>query len=210
MGLFLSMTGVIAGSAETVVGALRAYAEANGGSLEAAELTTDDEGCLVISEAAAGVTVLYPDGFLGWDSASRFLSERLNKPVFSFHIHDGDLWMYLLFDKGAIVDQFNPIPDYWEKLDDAERRSWRGNASEVANRVPGLSPEQISEYLVEWGDEVLDSDEPKKAYPTDEFHYGKDWQVVDFMAKLGLDYPFDDQGLRGTTYRLKCEPPEAR
>jgi hypothetical protein len=56
MGLFLSMSGVIGGSEESIVDALRAYAEDNEGLLDKAELTTEDDGCLVISEGTAGVT----------------------------------------------------------------------------------------------------------------------------------------------------------
>lgn len=211
MGLFLSMSGVMGSSEESVVDALRACAEDSDGSLEEAELTTEDADCLVISEGMAGVTVLYPGSFFDWESASQFLSQRLKKPVFSFHIHDGDLWMYSLYEQNVVVDQFNPVPDYWQELDEDERLCWRGNASEVAKRVPGLSPEQISKYLVPWGDDVFESDAPKKAYPTDQFHYGDDWQLVDFMKKLGLDYPVDDRGApHGVTYRFECKPREAR
>jgi len=206
MGLFLSMSGIIGSGADSVIRVLRAYAESNRGSLEDARLTPDQDDCLVISETKAGVTLLYPGNFFEWDGASQFLSAQLNKPVFSFHIHDGDLWMYLLYENGVVIDQFNPIPDYWNELDEEERDSWRGNAAELVRRIPGLSEEQISKYLVQWGDDVLESEERKKAYPTDQFYYGDDWQLVDFMGKLGLDYPFDDSGdLRGVTYRFKCK-----
>jgi hypothetical protein len=204
------MSGVVGGSEQTVVDALRAYAEHNEGSLQEEELTTEDDGCLVVSEGAGGVTVLYPADFLDWDSAAQDLSKRLRKPVFSFHIHDGDLWMYSLYDDGELVDQFNPVPDYWQELEEDERRSWKGNATEVARRIPGLAPERIAGYLVEWGEEVLEASERKKAYPADQFHYGDDWQLVDFMGKLGLDYPVDDRGApHGVTFRFKCKSGEA-
>src|SRR5262249_21163919 len=152
----------------------------NEGSLEEEDLTIEDDGCLAVSEGVGGVTVLYPGDFIDWDSAAQYLSKRLRKPVFSFHIHDGDLWMYLLYANGELVDQFNPLPDYWQELQDEERRSWRGNAAEVARRVPGLTPQQIANYLVPWGDEVFEASERKKAYPTDQYHYGDDWQLIDF------------------------------
>jgi hypothetical protein len=63
MGLFLSMSGVIAGSDKAVAGALRAYAGHHEGSLQEAQLTTQDDGCLVISAGTGGVTVLYPGDF---------------------------------------------------------------------------------------------------------------------------------------------------
>jgi hypothetical protein len=210
MGLFLSMSGIVGAGGEAVVDALRAYAEDNEGMLEEAELTAEDDGCLVMSEDAIGVTVLYPGNFFDWDSASQYLSQRLGTPVFSFHIHDGDLWIYTLFEGGELVDEFNPVPDYWHKLDEGERRSCQGNATEVARRVPGLAQEQISKYLVQWGDDVFETAERKKAYPSDQFHYGDDWQLIDFMNKLGFDYPVDDRGVpHGATYLFKCEPEEA-
>lgn len=203
MGLFLSMSSVVGSDEESVVKMMRAYAEDHDGSLEEADLTSDDEGCLVISQGVAGVTVLYPGDFFDWDDAAQYLSGLLDKTVFSFHIHDGDLWMYVLYDKGEVVDQFNPIPDYWEELDDDERKSWQGNPAEVARRIPKLTIEQIAKYLVPWGDDVFESPERKKAYATDQFYYGDDWQLVDFMGKLGLDYPVDDQGKsHGVTYKF--------
>lgn len=209
MGNFLSMSGIV-GSTDNVVDALRKYAENFDGSLEDAELTTDDEGCLVVLEGLGGATVLYPSDFFDWDDATQYLSQQLRKPVFSFHIHDGDLWMYSFYEDGEVVDQFNPVPDYWGELEDHERQTWQGNATEVARRILGLAPEQIARYLVQWGDEVFEAAERKKAYPTDQFYYGDDWQLVDFMGKLGLSYPVDDQGAPyGITYRFECKPGEA-
>ena len=205
MGLFLSMSGIMGSDEDSVVAALRTYAEDHEGSLQLTALALDDDGCLVVSGGVGGVTVLYPGDYFDWDNAAQHLSRRLGKPVFSFHIHDGDLWMYILYENGQIVDQFNPLPDYWEELDDEERRSWKGNANEVASRIPGLMPEQIARYLVPWDDDVLETAQRRKAYPKDMFCYGDDWQLVDFMSKLGLDYPIDDRGApHGTTYRFEC------
>lgn len=205
MGQFLSMSGVVGVDERSVLNALRSYAEEKAGQLEQAHLTTEDDGCLVISQGSSGVSVLYPFDFFDWDGAAEFLSRRLEGSVFSFHIHDGDLWMYSLYDNGNIVDRFNPVPDYWQVVEEEKRRSWQGNAAEVARRIPGLTPEQISRYLVQWGSEVLEGGERKKAYPTDGFYYGDDWQLVDFLEKLGLDYPIDDHGvIHGATYRFRC------
>jgi hypothetical protein len=207
MGMFLSMSGVIGANKADVEAALRRYAEVHGGFLREESLAVDQEGRLAISQSASGVNILYPFDFYAWDQCSQFLSEELRTPVFMFHIHDGDLWMYLLFDNGEQVDQFNAIPDYWGDPDDEELQTWRGDAVEVAKRVPGLSSEQIAKYLVHWGDEVFESDERTKAYPDDEYFYGQDSQLFDFMKRLGLDAsdvgrgpPFAD------TYRFECQP----
>ncbi len=65
--------------------------------------------------------------------------------------------------------------------------------------VPGLEPAEVAGYLVEWGDDVLESTERKKAYDDDHYDYGDDWQLVDFTKRLGLDYPMDES--RGKTLR---------
>ena len=206
MGLFLSVSGVIGGDQDEVISALGRYAEARQGSLAEESLKLDDEGCLVVTEEAGGVTVLYPGDFFDWDDASAFLSKGTGKPVFSFHIHDGDLWMYVLYDKGEVVDQFNPIPDYWKKLKEEKRAKWRGNANIVSQYAPNVSADSIAKYLVEWDERLLSGNQRMKAYPEDQFYYGDDWQLVDFMKRLGLDYPIDDHGEGfGTTYRFTRE-----
>lgn len=210
MGLFLSMSCVINCGEAAAVGALREFAEERNGTLKTATLNAFDDGCLIVSAGKTGVTVSYPPDFFDWDDASQFLSERLQKSVFSFHIHDEDLWMYVLFENGNVADQFNPIPDYWEELDADERDAWRGNPSEVARLLPQATVEDIARYLVQWGDEVFESDIRTNAYQSDEFFYGDDWQLLDFMKKLGLDFPLKDLKVeRGMTYEFKCDATDA-
>lgn len=126
--------------------------------------------------------------------------QRIGAPVFSFHIHDGDLLMYVLYVNGEVVDQFNPIPDYWdEHVSDEEIESWKGDASIVSRYISTLSPTQIEKYLTRWN---LDADETNKAYEDDEF-VNEDWQLLDFMRKCGLPYPFDEDGNpKGQSYKL--------
>ena len=206
MGLFLSMSGVIGSNHIEVESALRRFCDEKNGEFVKESLTTEDDCCLTICQAVGGVTVLYPAEFYDWDESSQFFSMETGKPAFSFHIHDGDLWMFVLYQEGKVVDQFNPIPEYWKDVDAKERQSWRGNAIEVAKRVPKLSPESISKYLIPWDDEILESSERMKAYPDDKFYYGDDWQLTDFMKRLGLVYPLDDKGTPlGPTYRFRCE-----
>jgi hypothetical protein len=146
--------------------------------------------------------VLYPDGFSDWDDLSKFLSLELKKPVFSFHIHDGDLWMFVAFNDGEEVAWFNPIPDYWGQIDDAERDRWAGNAQAVASLVSGLDAATIERYFVPWAEDVLSAEQ--KSYDDDEFAIGVDWQLIDFMRRLGFVYPLDETGNpTGETFYLK-------
>jgi len=199
MGLFLAMSGVIGKTEATVEKCLAEYVTAAGGTFVQSHETDDNYRC-VIKESNGNTTVFYPDHFMDWDAASAFLSQQLQAPVFSFHIHDGDLWMYVLYVNGEIADQFNPIPDYWdEHISQEDIDAMKGDAAKVASIVPGVKKQAIEKYLTRWD---LEREEPIKAYPTDEFDQ-EDWQLVDFMHKLNLEYPFDDDGKpAGTIYRF--------
>jgi hypothetical protein len=199
MGMFLALSGIIGKShAEVTKGLLNYTFKAEGGLVEE-KLNYNDNNCCIIGEANANTTIIYPNDFLEWDDASEFLSKELNVPVFSFHIHDGDLWMYLLYVNGVVVDQFNPIPDYWdENMDEEEINSWKGNATVLTAYIAGLRKADIEKYLVRWD---LEAD-PIKAYPTDEYT-NEDWQLLDFMRAIKLPYPLDDNdNVTGETYKM--------
>ena len=134
MGLFMAMSGIAGTSRTAVEEALREYARSRKGRFEPTTAPKDPSDVMVIGEAEGDrITVFYPGDFLGWDEASAYLSQQLHAPVFSFHIHDGDLWMYTLFCDGEEVDHFNPIPEYWsDDLPDEERKLWAGDAEVVA------------------------------------------------------------------------------
>ncbi|MBX2924362.1 MAG: hypothetical protein KF746_19325 [Chitinophagaceae bacterium] len=106
----------------------------------------------------------------------------------------------VLYKDGEVIDQFNPIPDYWDaNISDEEIGSWKGNAKTIAELFPFIKTSDIDKYLVRWD---LEEEEPSKAYSTDEFTK-EDWQLVDFMTKLKLPYPIDDNGNpKGQTYKL--------
>jgi len=200
MGTFLSLSGVIGKTQNEVVTSLTNYAKSVNGGLEPDnQLTANDDNCCTIQEVNGNTTIFNPSAYLEWDKSSEFISKELKAPVFSFHIHDGDLWMYVLYYDGEIVDQFNPIPDYWEKISKEEIENWKGNASIVAKFVSTVNIKDIEKYLVRWD---LDAEEIGKSYPEDEYTKG-DWQLLDFMKKIGLTYPFDDKGNpKGQVYKL--------
>lgn len=207
MGLFLSMSGVIGKTKEDVEKCLKEFAKKNGGDLLKENLDNENPNFCVLNEKNGNVTVFYPSGFNEFGDVSKYISEKLNCPVFFFHIHDGDLWLYFLYNKGNLVDQFNPIPDYWDdNLSETEIDEQKGNPQIVTELVPNVKKENIANYYVRWDLEA----EPFKAYPKDEFT-NEDWQVVDFMNKIGLEYPISDNGTAlGTVYRFWIPEPNEK
>lgn len=203
MGLFLSMSGVIGCSSEQVQNALKGYAEGQSGQMEIVNETNIDMDTGAISSSPGNTTIVYPGDFVEWDEASEFLSRQLNTAVFSFHIHDGDFWMYTLFQLGEKIDHFLPVPEYWGELPDGEKRACRGNADLISRTLKGVAAESIRDYLVEWD---VTAEECLKAYPDDEFPVMDCWQICDFMKRIGLSYPIDDNGkVAGTTFRFVSE-----
>jgi len=206
MGLFLAVAGIIGATEVEVVTALSDYAKAKNGVFRAEKGTTDDDEILVLYNANGNTSLLFPSDSLDWWDISEALSRTLKKVVLSLHIHDGDFWMYILYKNGVQIDAFNPIPDYWiEDISEQEREDNRGNAEVIAQCIPGVTPDSIKKYFVTWD---LESDEPGKAYPEDEYSYGDDWQMLDFLKKLRVAYPTGSDGRPlGPTYRFKIPVP---
>jgi hypothetical protein len=208
MGVFLSMSGIIGAPPAAVERALSDFIARRGGSLEPdTEAAVEHEDIAVIAGgeggASANTTVVYPENFEDFDAASEHLSRALKRPVFAFHIHDEDLWMFVLYHDGEAVTRFSTQPEYFGDLDDEALATWAGDPVLVAAHVPGVLPTEIEDYFREWDEATLALPDPPKAYDDDEFAIGNCWQLLDFMRKLGLSYPIDERGgITGNVYRL--------
>ncbi len=151
--MFISLSGVIGKMQNEVISSLSNYArQANDGLKPDKSITSNDQNCCVLQELAGNTSILYPYGYVEWDESSAFISKELNTTVFSFHIHDGDFWMYTLYVIGGVVDKFNPIPDYWdEEISEEEFESWKGNANLIAELIPGLNQKSIKKVFRSMG-----------------------------------------------------------
>lgn len=209
MGLFLALAGVIDVQEANVIAALSDYTKIKNGIFQTEKRSTDEEDTLVVHSANGNTCLLFPSNFMQWWETSEALSLSLKKAVLSLHIHDEDLWMYILYKNGIQIDAFNPIPDYWtDNVSEQEREANRGNVEIVSRCVHGIQPSDIEKYFVTWD---LDSDNEVKAYPEDKYPYGDCWQMLDFMKKLRLPYPMNSSGQPlGSTYQFKIPPPPSK
>lgn len=205
MGLFLMLTGIADCSVDEAEAALQAFATEKSGIFAPIdeENRVNEEEELTVSHSPSGhITIVYPSSIANWDEASQFLSATLHKSVFSLHIHDGDFWMYVFYVDGEQIDQFNPIPDYWGDMSEEELDDWKGSAALLCRFWPDAKEGQIANYFARWD---IDDEESYavKAYPEDEFER-EDWQMIDFMNKVGLVYPFNADGEpSGSKYLFK-------
>lgn len=186
MGLFLFMTGVAGSSREQVTAALRSIVEQHGGELRPGTAESAEDVQTLITGDHDRTLIVYPGMFEWWEDVSRELSSRLQVPTIAFHIHDSDLWMYIAFENGKEVAWFNTVPEYFGPISNEDKLKWQGDAKRLAQLVPGCDAAQIERYLVAHSDEA----EPDgKAYPDDEFSFCDDEQLLDFVRRLGFDYP---------------------
>jgi len=139
------------------------------------------------AESDDGVCILFNDGCIGYDALAKAVSGEAGKVCLLLYIYDGDYWGYELYDKGEILDRFNPMPDYFEEVSDEKILKSKGDAQIIA-RYFHVEKASVERYLVRWSEEMLD----EKAYADDEFGY-EDWQMADFMRKLGYPYDFDEE-----------------
>lgn len=198
MGSIVSLSAVIGRSHKEVLNALGKYTElADGGIQEERQNVVDEYRC-IITEEYGNTTVMYPDGFLEWDSASKQLSLELDTSVFALHKHEDALWLYILYEKGKRVDEFSPIPSYWDpKITEEEANQLKGDADLVSGCIIGVKPQDVEKYLISW-----DKVKTKKAYPYDQYGFTSD-QMHDFMKAIRVPDPIPAEGVMPSlVYRL--------
>ncbi|MEQ8762408.1 MAG: hypothetical protein RL885_00675 [Planctomycetota bacterium] len=132
-------------------------------------------------EKRAWVSIVFPDEIrhLFWDCAQN-LARRLGKPTFSFHVHEGHVWTYDLYDgEGELVDSFNSHPDVWEREGQSDDSELEGRPDVIVSVLGLDGPGEWKDHLVQAKD---DSDESEPAV----------WELAGFMEKLGMIYPDPD------------------
>jgi hypothetical protein len=111
------------------------------------------------------------------ESLARELSWGPARIAFLFKEYEQTTWGYVLFEDGSEADRFWSEP---EELGE-DRIQAEGDADIVAVAL-GIPASIISPYLeLEPGH--------TKAYPDDRYFLDDHWVRVDFMRRIGIDYP---------------------
>ena len=194
MGLFLQAAIVPDCSESVVRNAVAAVAEKYSQELESPNVGESSEHDIIdlipkdckYQAAQNGISILFNEDCIGYESLAGALSEELGKAVMLLYIYDGDYWGYFLYDKGLEIDRFVPMPDYFEAVSKDEKQQMKGNVDLVAKYFH-VDKASIEKYIVFWTDKMM-NDYSAKAYEDDEFGQCEDWQMVDFMRKLGYPY----------------------
>ena len=197
MGLFLQVAIMPGGKKADAKAAVEAVAEKYSCTFDALEKGDCIDEDMIISELVPeecqymenenGVGIFLNDGCIGYDSLAKAISKESGKACLLLYIYDGDYWGYWLYDNGEYKDQFMPMPDYFEEPSEETIRESMGDADIIAKYFH-VEKAAIERYLVRWTGELRH----QKAYEEDEYGYGDDWQITDFMGRLG--YPWPDHG----------------
>jgi hypothetical protein len=211
--MLTEMSALVGVSLDALERYLPEYARAKGGIFEVgtpAVAALEEEGDVyalgTLTGGPSAATVQLPAGFctgVGGEQLSRNLSRHFQGPVFHFVL--ADFWCFVLFDKGEEVSRYHPMPAHWEahgiSFGEGERRQWKCEPEAVA-RAGRVTVKDVECYLVPWDEAMLQGEE-QKAYPGDLFPYGPA-QFLDFMRKLGLPCPYNEDGTpSGKRFRLE-------
>ncbi len=123
--------------------------------------------------------ILHLNSFIGEPIAAD-LSRIANGPSIVLLEYDQAAWGYTLFEGGKLLNRFWNIPERVE----TPPEECRGDVASLCS-VFGVRPEAIAPYVRH----VAPADNEAKAFPEDEFTIGDHWVRVDFLKRLGLNYP---------------------
>ncbi|MHB0937934.1 MAG: hypothetical protein ACYC6A_16220 [Armatimonadota bacterium] len=144
-------------------------------------ISGEGKGGIVARAGGSWFFTLLTSNSLAGDGICMQVSRETNRPVIAIMDYDQDCWGYALFEDGEIRSLFWNIPAYVD-LDPAE---CKGDAKLLAETFHA-DPAQLQPYLRHIDPE---KEYNQKAFPEDEFPLGNTWVCVDFLRRLGIQYP---------------------
>ena len=104
---------------------------------------TDASRCAKALAAAIRSRALITDSKNGWTTVydeesesqdvnvlhrlAKDLSSKLKTAVIAMMVHDSDIFVYLVYEDGELIDQFDSKPDYFGPVSEAQKKEWRGD-----------------------------------------------------------------------------------
>jgi len=90
----------------------------------------------LVTDSKNGWTTVYDEQSDSQDievlrSLAKSLSSKLKTTVVAMMVHDSDIFVYLFYEKGELIDQFDSKPDYFGPVSEAQKKEWRGNFAKL-------------------------------------------------------------------------------
>lgn len=186
MGAFISLIGIAKLPQQALFEGLAPFEAAKGDFVE-------------VYESPLGHYLIMPGQMMhDAEGLARQVSSQLSTSCCLLRLSDDVVWSYDLFHAGQLVDSYNSMPNYFTKASEVELSRLKGDPTLFCAHWPGVSAQNISGYLT--NKELLSQGAESKAYETDKCLEWDAWQLGDFMGKIGLEYPVDENG------NLRSEP----
>ena len=125
------------------------------------------------------------------DDIAKHLSDNLKTITLSLGIYEGITWFYTLYQNGKEEDCFSTSPSQCLRKGENAKK-YKGNANIFSSIWSNLNAQSIEKYFFNHEKLLNRLKLNKKAYPEDEYEAWDGWQMVDFLEKLGLAYPFSE------------------
>jgi hypothetical protein len=99
-------------------------------------LTTLISSRALVTDAKNGWTTVYDEQSDSQDievlrRLAKDLSSRLKTAVIAMMVHDSDIFVYLIYENGKLIDQFDSKPDYFGPVSGAQKKEWRGDFAKL-------------------------------------------------------------------------------
>lgn len=181
MGRFAFISAFVNRDKATVTNALSEYAQSCNGIFERGSKDPEIEETIIHGGCDVAAITFGRDAG-DPDLITAEIARILDTWGIYFHIHDGDLWLYVLYQSGEEVEEFSVRPEYFG---DPDATTSQAPPQRIFDAFPSADPVKIERYLLPWTPEL----EGQKANPTDNYEYHDCMQLLDFINALGIQYP---------------------
>jgi hypothetical protein len=90
----------------------------------------------LVTDSKNGWTTVYDERSDSQDieilrGLAKGLSSKLKTVVTAMMVHDSDIFVYLIYENGELIDQFDSKPDYFGPVSEAQKKEWRGDFAKL-------------------------------------------------------------------------------
>ena len=99
-------------------------------------LTTLISSRALVTDSKNGWTTVYDERSDTQDievlrRLAKGLSSKLKAAVIAMMVHDSDIFVYLIYENGELIDQFDSKPDYFGPVSETQKKEWRGDFAKL-------------------------------------------------------------------------------
>jgi hypothetical protein len=90
----------------------------------------------LVTDSKNGWTTVYDERSDSQDvevlrGVAKGLSAKLKTAVIAMMVHDSDVFVYLLYKNGELIDQFDSKPDYLGSVSETQKKEWRSDFNKL-------------------------------------------------------------------------------